>query len=70
LTFTAYQTDLSQFARILAETNCAIAAPADVSRGDVAEYLAYLAEQGMSGTTRARKLAAIPEFFRCLKDEG
>src|SRR5215211_6864623 len=55
-TITAYRTDLSQFASFLAETNCTIGTPADISRGDIAEYLAHLGERGMSGKTRARKL--------------
>jgi site-specific recombinase XerD len=50
----------------LGKTNCTIATPADVSRGDSAEYLSHLAEHGMSGTTRTRKLASIREFFRFL----
>ena len=33
----------------------------DVRRDDVSEYLAHLADQGMSGVTRARKLAAVPD---------
>ena len=69
-TITAYRTHLSQFAHFLTETNCTISAPADIRRGDIAEYLSHLAEQEMSGTTRARKLAAIREFFRYLESEG
>jgi integrase/recombinase XerC len=69
-TITAYRTDLAQFARFLAETNCTIATPADVGRSDIAEYLAHLSERGISGNTRARKLAAIREFFRFLETEG
>lgn len=69
-TITAYRTDLAQFARFLSETNCTIAGPADVTRTDVAEYLSHLGERGLSGTTRARKLAAIREFFRFLQGEG
>jgi site-specific recombinase XerD len=49
-TITAYRTDLTQFAAFLAETNCAIAAAADVARTDIAEYLSYLGERGLSGT--------------------
>ena len=44
--------------------------PADIRRGDIAEYLSHLAEQGNSGNTRARKLAAIREYFRFLEGEG
>jgi integrase/recombinase XerC len=69
-TITAYRTDLSQFAGFLAETNCTITTSADVSRGDVAEYLAHLAEQDISGNTRARKLASIREYFRFLEAQG
>lgn len=69
-TITAYRTDLTQFIRFLAETNCAVAAPADVTRSDVAEFLAHLAERGASGTTRARKLASIREYFRFLDAQG
>src|SRR5215212_3435904 len=53
------QTDLSQFAHFLGETNCTIITPADIRRADIAEYLSHLADQGISGNTRARKLAAI-----------
>ena len=69
-TITAYRTDLSQFAHFLIETNCTIVTPADVRRGDIAEYLSHLGERGMSGKTRARKLAAIREYFRFLESEG
>src|SRR3954452_981403 len=69
-TITAYQTDLSQFADYLRETNCTISTPADIRRGDIAEYLSHLAERDMSGTTRARKLAAIREYFRFLENDG
>src|SRR5215218_1646780 len=69
-TITAYRTDLSQFARFLTETNCTIITPADIRRADIAEYLSHLAEQGISGNTRARKLAAIREYFRFLENEG
>src|SRR5215213_10090617 len=69
-TIIAYRIDLSQFAGFLAETNCTIATPADIRRADIAEYLAHLGEHGMSGKTRARKLAAIREYFRFLESEG
>ena len=69
-TITAYRTDLAQFVAFLQETNCTIASPADVRRVDVAEYLAHLSDRDISGTTRARKLAAIREFFRFLEAEG
>jgi len=63
-TITAYRTDLGQFATWLRETNVTIESPADVDRLDITEYLACLAERQLSGVSRARKLAAIREFFR------
>lgn len=69
-TITAYRTDLQQFLTFLDETNCAIAGAGDIGRADIEEFLAHLASQGLSGTTRARKLAAIREFFRYLHESG
>lgn len=69
-TITAYRTDLSQFARFLAETNCTVASPADITRADVSEFLGHLADRRLSGVTRARKLAALREWFRYLAGEG
>jgi site-specific recombinase XerD len=63
-TMQAYRTDLRQFVTWLRETNITIEAPADVERLDVTEYLAHLSERGLSGVSRARKLAAIREYFR------
>lgn len=37
---------------------------------DLNEYLASLAHRGVSGVSRARKLAAIREFYRSLKNSG
>ena len=69
-TIRAYRTDLAQFLTFLRETNCAIDVAADITRADVEEFLAHLSAQGLSGTTRARKLAAIREFFRFLHGNG
>lgn len=69
-TIVAYRTDVQQFIRWLRETNVTIEAPADVERLDVSEYLAHLAEHGLSGVSRARKLAAIREYFRFCQLEG
>ncbi len=44
--------------------------PAGVTRSDVAEYLSALSDRGQSGITRARKLAAIREYFRFLEGNG
>ena len=43
----------------LQETNCTIASPAEVTRADVAEYLAHHSERDTSGTTRTRALAVV-----------
>ena len=66
-TIRAYQTDLQQFLSFLRETNCAIDGAGDVTRADVEEHLSHLAAYGLSGTTRARKLAALRAFFRYLQ---
>src|SRR5688572_29262388 len=63
-TIQAYRTDLNQFLNWLRETNVTIDAPADVARLDITEYLAFLSERGLSGVSRARKVAAIREYFR------
>src|SRR5437763_6104275 len=60
----ACRIDLAQFLAWLAETNGVAETPAQVTRLDVTEYLAHLAGRGLSGVTRARKLAALREYFR------
>src|SRR5216684_3490951 len=70
LTLTAYKTDLLQFFNWLAENDMTVTIPGQVTRGHVNEYLAYLSSQGRSGVTRARKLAALKNFFTYLKDEN
>lgn len=69
-TTAAYRTDLTQFISWLLETNITIASPADVERLDVTEYLSHLADRQLSGVSRARKLAAIREYFRFCHLEG
>jgi site-specific recombinase XerD len=70
LTIRAYRTDLVQFAAHLTETNIAVITPQDITREDVLCYLADLGRKGLSGVARARKLAAIREFFRYLEGAG
>jgi site-specific recombinase XerD len=65
-TIQSYGSDLVGFVRFLHETNVAVTAPGGVSKLDVSEYLSFLAQQGLSGVTRARKLAAVRELFRFL----
>src|SRR6266581_8490236 len=69
LTLTAYKTDLMQFFKWLAENDVTVTTLAQVTRGHVNEYLAYLSSLGRSGVTRARKLAALKSFLTYLKDE-
>jgi integrase/recombinase XerC len=69
-TITAYRCDLSQFASFLKQTNYTAQSVDQVERADISEYLADLGRQGLSGITRARKLAAIRELFRFLEGSG
>lgn len=63
-TITAYQTDLRQFAIWIAETDLLVNRLDQVTRMHISEYLAFLAGKGLTGVTRARKLASIREFFK------
>ncbi len=63
----AYQTDLSQFFIFLTANSVTATAPAAVTKLDISEYLSALAKDGLSGVSRARKLAAIREYFRFLE---
>jgi integrase/recombinase XerC len=69
-TLRAYTTDIRQFLTFLTETNVAVTVPADVQKADVLEYFASLARKGLTGVARARKIAAIREYFRFLEGVG
>lgn len=69
-TLTAYRTDLTQFIAWLHDNNIVAQRPSQVERADVTEYLASLSNGGLSGVSRARKLAAIREYFRFLEEHG
>jgi integrase/recombinase XerC len=69
-TLRAYRTDLHQLLTWLRETNVAVSAPADVTKADLSEYLAELGRRRLTGVSRARKLAAIREFFRFCEGAG
>ncbi len=69
-TLRAYRSDLTQLIAYLHATNLVIVEPGQVQRIDLVEFLAYLADQQVSGTSRARKTAAIREFFRFLVENG
>lgn len=66
----AYQSDINQLITWLHENNIVVLSPAQVERADITEYLAYLAERRLSGVSRARKVAALREYFRYLVDLG
>jgi site-specific recombinase XerD len=66
LTEQAYATDIRQFISWLGETTVIEQTIATVSKTDILEYLAYLADFGRSGITRARKLASLRELFKYL----
>jgi integrase/recombinase XerC len=69
-TVRAYQTDIHQFITWLHENNLVVLSPTQVERADITEYLAFLAERRLSGVSRARKVAALREYFRYLVDHG
>src|SRR5260221_11927893 len=69
-TITAYRTNVRQFFTWLAENDITVTTPQHISRSHIIDYLSYLADQGRSGVTRARKLAAIREYCKSLVDES
>ena len=69
LTIITYGRDLGTFAQWLTENNLLATTVDQVERADITEYLAALGKQGISGTTRAKKLASIRELFRYLVGE-
>jgi site-specific recombinase XerD len=69
-TITAYRTDVRQFFTWLAENVLTVTTPQHISRSHIIDYLSHLADQGRSGVTRARKLAAIREYCKSLVDEN
>lgn len=69
-TLRAYRSDLTQLAGWLHVDNPYLTDPVDVTTDDLNEFLAALAHRGVSGVSRARKLAAIREFYRSLKNSG
>jgi site-specific recombinase XerD len=69
-TLRAYRTDVLQLITFLRETNVAITEAGDVRKVDILDYLSALAKKGLTGIARARKLAAIREYFRYLEDVG
>src|SRR6266545_4663479 len=69
-TVRAYQTDIHQFISWLHENNMVVLSPTQVERTDITEYLSFLAERRLSGVSRARKIAALREYFRYLVEHS
>ena len=65
-TMRAYTTSLAQFLGWLAESYPMGLRADEVQQEDVEEYLIALSRRGLSGVTRANRLAAIRELFRFL----
>jgi site-specific recombinase XerD len=69
-TLKAYGTDLGQLVDWLHGAYSPEIRVDEVRREDIEEYLSWLAHHGRSGVTRARKLAAIREFFAYIEERG
>ncbi len=70
LTIRCYGIDCRQFLTWIQENDLTVTQPADITKSHLSEDLASLSDQGLSGRTRARKLAAIKEYFRFLLGSG
>jgi len=64
-TIEAYGRDLAQFIDWIG-ANAPLSRPQEIETTDVTEYLVRLNKSGITGTSQARKLASIREYFRCL----
>jgi site-specific recombinase XerD len=69
-TIRAYRTDIQQFIAWLHANDITIIGAHDVTSSHINDYLRYLANQGRTGTTCARKLVSIQLFFTYLVHEG
>lgn len=67
-TIRSYLTDVSQLVDWLEANTVAVTRPDQVTKADLTEYLAHLSRRGLSGVTRARKLASLREYFRYLEE--
>jgi site-specific recombinase XerD len=70
LTIRCYRIDVSQFLTWIQENDLTVSHPAAITKFHLSEYLSSLSDQGLSGRTRARKLAAIKEYFCFLVGSG
>jgi site-specific recombinase XerD len=69
-TIQAYHTDIQQFLDWLHANDITIIGAQHVTSSHINDYLSYLANQGRTGTTCARKLVSIQLFFTCLVSKG
>ena len=65
-TILAYATDLGQFLMWVADNDSTVASVGDIDRTHIIDFMASLSERKLTGVSRARKLAALREFFRYL----
>jgi site-specific recombinase XerD len=70
LTICCYRIDVSQSLCWMTENDLLVTHLPDITKSHLSEYLASLSDHGLSGRTRARKLAAIKEYFRFLVGSG
>jgi site-specific recombinase XerD len=70
LTIRCYSIDVSQFLSWIQENDLTVSHPVDITKSHLSEYLSSLSDQGLSGRTRARKLAAIKGYFCFLVAQG
>ncbi len=68
-TITAYRTDVRQFFTWLAQNDVTVTTPHHITRFHIIDFLSHLADQGCSGVTRVRKLAALRQYCQFLVDE-
>ncbi|MCC7016103.1 MAG: site-specific tyrosine recombinase XerD [Rhodospirillales bacterium] len=66
-TIESYRRDLADFAAFAAKRDVR---PEDADSRSLRDYLARLAQAGMSASTSARRLSALRRFFRFLHGEG
>ena len=69
-TVRAYGDDLGQFVAWLKSVRVDFDLPRRLERQDIEAFLHHLSGQGLTGVSRARKLAAIRKFFAFLHESG
>jgi site-specific recombinase XerD len=69
-TIQVYRTDIQQCITWLHANDMTVIGAYHVTSSHINEYLRYLADQGRTGATCARKLVSIHLFFTYLVNEG